>query len=122
MNMKNTVGRMARWIREPVFRFLHDTALKRKLHAVLFESGTRAGRRFENILLTTIGGMVFATMLESVRSLPHAVTLVLEVLEYLSFSPSPPSTSRVSTARPAPYATYSVSSASSTCLRPCRST
>lgn len=83
MNMKKTVAHIVRWTRDPAIRFLHNAGLKRKLHTVLFEPDTPAGRRFENMLLASIVGLVFVTMVESVRSLPYAVTLVLKILEYL---------------------------------------
>lgn len=83
MNIKKAVDHMAHWFCDPVTRFLHNTVLKQRLHVVLFETNTPAGRRFENILLSSISGMVLVTMLESVRSLPYAVTLSLKCLEYL---------------------------------------
>lgn len=79
-------GRRMRFVfrmRRRVVLFLHDEELKRRLHVYLFEPDTPQGSRFENALLTTIGGMVLVTMLESVRSLPYGVTLALKILEYL---------------------------------------
>lgn len=81
--MKKQVENIFRGLRGLVTRFLRDTELKRKLHVLLFEPGTPRGRRFEHVLLASIGGMVLVVMLESVHSLPRAVTLALKVLEYL---------------------------------------
>lgn len=77
------INNIPRWIYDPVHKFLHNTELKRKLHLILFETDKPEGRRFENMLLASIGGMVFITMLESVRSLPYVMTLVLKIIEYL---------------------------------------
>lgn len=77
------INKIPRWIYDPVNRFLHDTELKRKLHIILFETDTPEGRRFENALLASIGGLVLVTMLESVHSLPYAVTLILKIIEYI---------------------------------------
>lgn len=81
--MKKYIGNLVDRIRNSVIRFLHNTELKRKLHGVLFESDTPRGKRFEHVLLASIGGMVLITMFESIQTLPFWITLALEILEYL---------------------------------------
>lgn len=82
-SMIQRVCNIARTAYGSVMRFLHDKELKRKAHVLLFERDTPRGKRFENVLLASIGGMVLVVMLESVQSFPRIVTLVLKVLEYL---------------------------------------
>lgn len=81
--MKRKKYNIVRCVYNPIIQFFHDTRRKRKLHAVLFEPDTPMGKRFENVLLVSIIGLVFVTMLESVHSLPYAVTLTLKIIEYL---------------------------------------
>ena len=81
--MKKQIDNLFRRLFRPLIWFLHNGEFKRKLHGLLFEPDTPRGRRFEHILLASIAGMVFVVMLESIHSLPYAVSLVLKVLEYL---------------------------------------
>ena len=81
--MKKQIDNLFRKLCRPLTRFLHNDELKRKLHVLLFEPDTPRGKQFEHILLSSIAGMVFVVMLESIHSLPYAVSLVLKVLEYL---------------------------------------
>lgn len=81
--MKKQIDNLFRKLCRPLTRFLHNDKLKRKLHVLLFEPDTPRGKQFEHILLSSIAGMVFVVMLESIHSLPYAVSLVLKVLEYL---------------------------------------
>ena len=81
--MKRQMDKIFRRISSPVVRFLHNDELKRKLHVLLFEPDTPQGKRFERTLLASIGGMILVVMLESVHSLPYAVTLALKIIEYV---------------------------------------
>src|SRR4051794_18024730 len=57
-------------------------AWKLRLHQIIFESGTRAGKTFDVALLIAIGLSVTVVMLESVESIRNAYPLLIRNLEW----------------------------------------
>lgn len=60
-----------------------DSALKRKLHTIIFEADTKAGKAFDIALLAAILLSVLVVMLESVKSFNAHYSFQLDTLEWV---------------------------------------
>jgi voltage-gated potassium channel len=67
---------MTRLLRRPHGRF------RQRLHEIIFEADTPAGKLFDSLLLLAIGASVLVVMLESVASVRAAAGPVLRALEW----------------------------------------
>lgn len=69
-NIKNSTGEPSQSFRE-------------KLHSVIFESDTRAGKNFDVALLILIVASVFAVVIESVPAINSRYLNILQILEWI---------------------------------------
>jgi voltage-gated potassium channel len=62
---------------------MSTTSFKKKLHEIIFEADTRAGKLFDVLLLIVIGLSVLMIMLESVPSIGAKYEKIFDVLEWV---------------------------------------
>ena len=61
----------------------HKIPLKQRLHEIIYEADTRAGKLFDVILLITILASILFVMLESVQSIDKKYGPFLDVAEWV---------------------------------------
>ena len=61
----------------------HKIPLKQRLHEIIYEADTRAGKLFDVILLIAILASILFVMLESIQSIDEAYGSYLDIAEWV---------------------------------------
>ena len=70
-------------IKSSIENFLHNEELKRKLYTIIFEADTKAGKRFDVLLMVFILLSVLVVVVESLEVIANRFKLVFQVFEYV---------------------------------------
>lgn len=70
-------------IKSSIENFLHNEELKRKLYTIIFEADTKAGKRFDVLLMVFILLSVLVVVVESLEVVANRFKLVFQVFEYV---------------------------------------